>query len=118
MNAVVGWFGVKSSLHHALILLVCCTGLFIMNSVVGRFGVKSSSHDATILLVCCTIILLVCCTGLFIMNAVVGRFGVRKTVLVGAVCLSLSAILGSLANDVTSLILSQAVFHGKHDHLM
>ena len=81
MNAVVGWFGVKSSFHHALILLVCCTGLFIM-------------------------------------NAVVGRFGVRKTVLVGAVCLSLSAILGSLANDVTSLILSQAVFHGKHDHLM
>ncbi|XP_076453708.1 monocarboxylate transporter 5-like isoform X2 [Babylonia areolata] len=50
--------------------------------------------------------------GLFIMNAVVGRFGVRKTVLVGSICISLSAILGSFAYDVTSLILSQAVLHG------
>ena len=51
------------------------------------------------------------------MNAVVGRFGVRKTVLVGGICLFLSAIFGSLARDVTSLVLSQAVFHGKFDQL-
>lgn len=50
--------------------------------------------------------------GLFVMNALVGRIGVRKTVLMGGFFISLSAILGSFATDLTSLILTQAVFHG------
>ena len=51
------------------------------------------------------------------MNAVIGRLGTRRTVLIGGLCLSLSAILGSLATDVTSLIVSQAVFHGKQGRI-
>ncbi|XP_070197290.1 monocarboxylate transporter 2-like isoform X2 [Littorina saxatilis] len=47
--------------------------------------------------------------GLFVMNVLVGRLGCRKTVLIGGACLSLSAILASLANDLTLLILLQAV---------
>ncbi|KAL8595888.1 hypothetical protein ACOMHN_018200 [Nucella lapillus] len=50
--------------------------------------------------------------GLFIMNAAVGRFGARRTVFVGGCCMALSAILGSIARDVPSLIITQALFHG------
>ncbi|PVD18628.1 hypothetical protein C0Q70_21178 [Pomacea canaliculata] len=49
---------------------------------------------------------------LFIMNAVVGRLGTRRTVLVGGFCLSISAILGSFATNITYLICTQAIFHG------
>lgn len=47
------------------------------------------------------------------MNAVLGRIGIRKTVLIGGLCTALSSILATLATDVTSLVLSQAVFHGR-----
>ena len=53
-------------------------------------------------------------TGLFVMNAVVGQLGCRKTVLIGAVLMCLSAILSSLANELTLLICLQAVLLGKY----
>ena len=47
------------------------------------------------------------------MNAVLGKIGVRRAVFMGGLCLSLSAIFGSLATNITTLIIGQAVFHGK-----
>lgn len=47
------------------------------------------------------------------MNVVVPRLGARKTVLIGSVLVSLSTILASLTNDLTSLICVHSVLMGK-----
>ncbi|PVD35213.1 hypothetical protein C0Q70_06494 [Pomacea canaliculata] len=46
------------------------------------------------------------------MNVVVPRLGARKTVLIGSVLVSLSTILASLTNDLTSLICVHSVLMG------
>nr|KAG5699273.1 hypothetical protein BaRGS_000475 [Batillaria attramentaria] len=51
--------------------------------------------------------------GMFVLNAVVERVGVRVTVLAGGFFIGVSAILASFATNLTYLILSQAVLHGK-----
>lgn len=57
--------------------------------------------------------LIMCWTGLYIMNVVVPRLGARKTVLIGSILVSLSTILASLTNDLTSLICVHSVLMGK-----
>lgn len=52
-------------------------------------------------------------TGLFVMNVWVGHLGERRTVLIGAMLMSLSAILSSLANDMMLIICLQGGLLGK-----
>ncbi|KAL8622238.1 hypothetical protein ACOMHN_043761 [Nucella lapillus] len=52
------------------------------------------------------------------MNAVIGRIGCRKTAMIGAVLMTLSAILSSLANDLILLISLQAVLLGVSDCML
>ncbi|KAK7500639.1 hypothetical protein BaRGS_00008214, partial [Batillaria attramentaria] len=47
--------------------------------------------------------------GLYVMNVVVSRLGYRKTALIGAVFLSLSGILASLANEINAIIFLQSI---------
>nr|KAG5709229.1 hypothetical protein BaRGS_017981 [Batillaria attramentaria] len=53
--------------------------------------------------------------GLYVMNVVVSRLGYRKTALIGAVFLSLSGILASLANEINAIIFLQSILLGLSD---
>nr|KAG5692012.1 hypothetical protein BaRGS_027657 [Batillaria attramentaria] len=57
-------------------------------------------------------------SGVYVMNVILGRLGCRKTALIGAILLSLSAILSSLANDLTAIICLQSILLGIADAML